>query len=169
MPERRIPACIQVFAASPLPSKIWIIPGIIPAVSPRREGTLEVLLCRGGAGGCRTLRRCGFFSSGADAPLTVRSLWRNGRARWTSNPEVPGSSPGRDDLQAGVSFILVPSPSQVLIHYIYNAPEGLHGEGMTFPGTADGCNIPALPSSGISPPSSPLSLVPFGIFSTQVF
>ncbi|XP_072214881.1 Fc receptor-like protein 4 isoform X2 [Excalfactoria chinensis] len=30
----------------------------------------------------------------------VRSLWRNGRARWTSNPEVPGSSPGRDDLQA---------------------------------------------------------------------
>lgn len=48
----------------------------------------------------------GFFSSGADAALMVRSLWRNGRARWTSNPEVPGSSPGRDDLQAGVSFIL---------------------------------------------------------------
>ena len=24
------------------------------------------------------------------------SLWRNGLARWTSNPEVPGSSPGRD-------------------------------------------------------------------------
>lgn len=37
-----------------------------------------------------------FFSSGADAVYVVRSLWRNGRARWTSNPEVPGSSPGRD-------------------------------------------------------------------------
>lgn len=24
------------------------------------------------------------------------SLWRNGIARWTSNPEAPGSSPGRD-------------------------------------------------------------------------
>lgn len=159
MPERRIPACIQVFAASLLPSEIWIIPGIIPALSLRKEGTLEVLPCRGGAGGCRTLRRCGFFSSGADAPLTVRSLWRNGRARWTSNPEVPGSSPGRDDLQAGVSFILVPFPSQVLIHYIYNTPEGLHGEGMTFPSTADGCNIPALPS-----PSFLLHHLPFPSF-----
>lgn len=37
-----------------------------------------------------------FFSSGADAACALRSLWRNGRARWTSNPEVPGSSPGRD-------------------------------------------------------------------------
>ncbi|KYO39966.1 hypothetical protein Y1Q_0017399 [Alligator mississippiensis] len=45
--------------------------------------------------------------SDADTELVVRSLWRNGRARWTSNPEVPGSSPGRDDLQAGVSFILL--------------------------------------------------------------
>lgn len=40
-----------------------------------------------------------FFSSGPDAEFAVRSLWRNGRARWTSNPEVPGSSPGRDGLQ----------------------------------------------------------------------
>lgn len=39
-----------------------------------------------------------FFSSGADALRALRSLWRNGRARWTSNPEVPGSSPGRDGL-----------------------------------------------------------------------
>ena len=52
----------------------------------------------------------GFFSSGADAAVMVRSLWRNGRARWTSNPEVPGSSPGRDDLQAGVSFLLMHVP-----------------------------------------------------------
>lgn len=50
----------------------------------------------------------GFSCSGAGAALTVRSLWRNGRARWTSNPEVPGSSPGRDGLQAGVSFLLAP-------------------------------------------------------------
>lgn len=47
-----------------------------------------------------------FFSSGADAVCVVRSLWRNGRARWTSNPEVPGSSPGRDGHLAGASFIL---------------------------------------------------------------
>lgn len=39
---RRIPACIQVFAASLLLSEIWIIPRIIPAVSLRKEGTLEV-------------------------------------------------------------------------------------------------------------------------------
>ena len=26
----------------------------------------------------------------------AQSLWRNGIARWTSNPEAPGSSPGRD-------------------------------------------------------------------------
>lgn len=121
------------------------------------------------AGAAACLWHCGFFSSGADAPLTVRSLWRNGRARWTSNPEVPGSSPGRDDLQAGVSFILVPFPSQVPISYIYNTPEGLHGEGMTFPGTADGCNVPVLPPSDISPPSSPPSLFSFGISSKQVF
>lgn len=44
-----------------------------------------------------------FFSSGPDAELVVRSLWRNGRARWTSNPEVPGSSPGRDGLQDRLS------------------------------------------------------------------
>lgn len=50
----------------------------------------------------------GFSSSGSDAAAVGRSLWRNGRARWTSNPEVPGSSPGRDDLQAGVSFLLMP-------------------------------------------------------------
>lgn len=164
-----MPACIQVFAASLLPSEMWIIPGIIPAVSLLKERTLEVLPCQGGAGGCRTLRRRGFFTSGADAPLTVRSLWRNGRARWTSNPEVPGSSPGRDDLQAGVSFILVPFPSQVPIRYVCNPAGALHGEGMTFPSTADGCNIPVLPSSGISPPSSPPSLVAFGISSKQVF
>lgn len=59
-----------------------------------------------GVGTPPVMRGAGFFSSGAAAVLTVRSLWRNGRARWTSNPEVPGSSPGRDDLQAGVSFIL---------------------------------------------------------------
>lgn len=47
-----------------------------------------------------------FFSSGADAVCAVRSLWRNGRARWTSNPEVPGSSPGRDDRLARASFVL---------------------------------------------------------------
>lgn len=46
-----------------------------------------------------------FFSSGADAVCVVRSLWRNGRARWTSNPEVPGSSPGRDGHLAGTSFV----------------------------------------------------------------
>lgn len=46
-----------------------------------------------------------FFSSGADAVCVVRSLWRNGRARWTSNPEVPGSSPGRDGHLAGASFV----------------------------------------------------------------
>lgn len=28
----------------------------------------------------------------------AESLWRNGIARWTSNPEAPGSSPGRDEL-----------------------------------------------------------------------
>lgn len=60
-----------------------------------------------------------FFSSDADTELVVRSLWRNGRARWTSNPEVPGSSPGRDDLQAGVSFILLNAQVQWLINYIY--------------------------------------------------
>lgn len=27
----------------------------------------------------------------------AQSLWRNGIARWTSNPEAPGSSPGRDE------------------------------------------------------------------------
>lgn len=99
----------------------------------------------------------------------MRSLWRNGRARWTSNPEVPGSSPGRDDLQAGVSFLLVPFPCQDPICSVYNTPEGLHGEGMAFPGTADGLNIPVLPSSDISPPSSPPSLIPCGISSKQVF
>lgn len=30
------------------------------------------------------------------------SLWRNGIARWTSNPEAPGSSPGRDDRGCGI-------------------------------------------------------------------
>lgn len=28
--------------------------------------------------------------------IPAQSLWRNGIARWTSNPEAPGSSPGRD-------------------------------------------------------------------------
>lgn len=68
------------------------------------------LPCRAAGAGCQDppsdAGGAGFFSSGADSILTARSLWRNGRARWTSNPEVPGSSPGRDDLQAGVSFIL---------------------------------------------------------------
>lgn len=41
--------CIQVFAASPLPGEIWIIPGIVAAVSLCREGTLEVPV---GAGPC---------------------------------------------------------------------------------------------------------------------
>ncbi len=29
--------------------------------------------------------------------ILAQSLWRNGIARWTSNPEAPGSSPGRDE------------------------------------------------------------------------
>lgn len=29
--------------------------------------------------------------------VLAQSLWRNGIARWTSNPEAPGSSPGRDE------------------------------------------------------------------------
>lgn len=29
--------------------------------------------------------------------IVSQSLWRNGIARWTSNPEAPGSSPGRDE------------------------------------------------------------------------
>ena len=29
--------------------------------------------------------------------LASTSPWRNGLARWTSNPEVPGSSPGGDE------------------------------------------------------------------------
>ena len=33
---------------------------------------------------------------------TAQSLWRNGIARWTSNPEAPGSSPGRDDDEESV-------------------------------------------------------------------
>ncbi len=44
------------------------------------------------------LRRAG---RGSINPLLIeknvsQSLWRNGIARWTSNPEAPGSSPGRD-------------------------------------------------------------------------
>ena len=32
------------------------------------------------------------------------SLWRNGIARWTSNPEAPGSSPGRDVITKCAAF-----------------------------------------------------------------
>lgn len=44
------------------------------------------------------LRRAG---RGSINPVLIektvpQSLWRNGIARWTSNPEAPGSSPGRD-------------------------------------------------------------------------
>lgn len=80
---------------------IWAA-GFRAASAPRCE---RGVLRPSGDGGA-----AGFFSSGADAALTVRSLWRNGRARWTSNPEVPGSSPGRDDLQAGVSFVFMHLP-----------------------------------------------------------
>lgn len=81
--------------------------------------------CRGRAGDAGDAE---FFSSGADAAAVVRSLWRNGRARGTSNPEVPGSSPGRDDLQAGGSFLFTPTPSQVPIPHVYNPPGGFRGE-----------------------------------------
>lgn len=114
---RRIPACSRLFAASLLLREMCRVPGVA-AVPPCREGGC-CRCCR-----CCGCRSCGFFSSGADAPLTVRSLWRNGRARWTSNPEVPGSSPGRDDLQAGVSFLLVPFPCQDPIWSIYNVCMG---------------------------------------------
>lgn len=45
------------------------------------------------------LRRAG---RGSINPVLIektvpQSLWRNGIARWTSNPEAPGSSPGRDE------------------------------------------------------------------------
>lgn len=36
--------------------------------------------------------------------IVSQSLWRNGIARWTSNPEAPGSSPGRDVNQWVVAF-----------------------------------------------------------------
>ena len=36
--------------------------------------------------------------------IVSQSLWRNGIARWTSNPEAPGSSPGRDVNQLVVAF-----------------------------------------------------------------
>ncbi|CAM5175450.1 unnamed protein product [Eretmochelys imbricata] len=63
------------------------------------------------------------FSSGTDAVLVVRSLWRNGRARWTSNPEVPGSSPGRDDLQAGVFYFAL---TQLLANPAWGQDVELH-------------------------------------------
>lgn len=59
-----------------------------------------------------------FFSSGAGAVCVVRSLWRNGRARWTSNPEVPGSSPGRDGHLAGASFIFECCCGRLIIIFI---------------------------------------------------
>lgn len=70
----------------------------------------------------------GFSCSGTGAALTVRSLWRNGRARWTSNPEVPGSSPGRDGLQAGVSFFFAPVMFQGPIRDGQTPPEGFVGD-----------------------------------------
>lgn len=89
--------------------KAWVQPAgwistpdfpAVPVPPPSESGMLRWL---GDAEGM-----C-FFSSGADAVCVVRSLWRNGRARWTSNPEVPGSSPGRDGHLAGASFIFMPS------------------------------------------------------------
>lgn len=79
----------------------WISTPDFPAVPvPPHRSESRMLRWLGDAEGM-----C-FFSSGADAVCVVRSLWRNGRARWTSNPEVPGSSPGRDDRLARASFVL---------------------------------------------------------------
>ena len=38
-----------------------------------------------------------YLKSVPESTLLAQSLWRNGIARWTSNPEAPGSSPGRDE------------------------------------------------------------------------
>ena len=68
------------------------------------------------SGGADAEREGGGWSQhragGGGAPLNVHqiekngcaSLWRNGIARWTSNPEAPGSSPGRDDATGGLAF-----------------------------------------------------------------
>ena len=78
----------------------WISTPDFPAVPvPPHRSESRMLIWLGDAEGM-----C-FFSSGADAVCVVRSLWRNGRARWTSNLEVPGSSPGRDGHLAGTSFV----------------------------------------------------------------
>ena len=66
-----------------------------------------------------------FFSSGADAVCVVRSLWRNGRARWTSNPEVVGSSPTVSlHFCLFISFLFVPTaPFQTIVRWMKRLDE----------------------------------------------
>ena len=46
------------------------------------------------------------------------SLWRNGLARWTSNPEVPGSSPGRDVFFVKL-IILICKVLHVFVYFVF--------------------------------------------------